>query len=757
MKQLLQSAKTGSVRVTEVPVPGMGEGEVLLQVAASLISTGTERYLMEFTSKNLLQKAKARPDLVRQVLDKIKREGVLATLGTVRDRLDQPLTLGYSNAGIVIAVGRGISDIQPGDAVACAGVGYAVHAEVVSVPRNLLVKLPDNVDLEAAVFATLGAVALHGMRLAKVELGEIIAVIGLGLVGQITAQQVKAAGCTVAGMDIRPDRAELARRNGADAVATNAEGMASIVDLLSSGRGADAVLITADTSSSEPVELAGRIARNRGAVVSIGTVGVKLNRKAYFEKELDFRISRSYGPGRYDPEYEEKGHDYPIGYVRWTENRNMEAFVQLLAEKKVDVKPLITHRFPIEEAEKAYDLITGKTGEPSLGVLITYSQQPDLSRRVELRSMRDVSGSGVRGSTAQTSQRVTVGMLGAGNFAATTLLPAMKKIPGLELIGVCAATGLTARHVGNKFGFRYCTTSEREILNNPEVNTVVVATRHHLHAPQVLAAFNAGKHIFCEKPLCLSEDELRAIVRTYSVQPHRIISVGYNRRFAPMAQRLKTFLTDLHEPLVMHYRVNAGYLPPDHWTRDPHQGGGRIIGEVCHFVDFLIFLTGVLPIRVCTQRLPNSGRYQDDSITISLEFADGSLGTITYVANGDKTFSKERVEVFGGGAVAVLDDFRRLELVRHGHRKVLKSRLRQDKGHQGEWEAFVAAVRENGLPPIALQDIVAVSLTTFRIQEALRCGEPLKIETEVFLTSSLPSKDELQALGVPTKTSQSTP
>jgi len=746
VKQVLQNLKTGTVELADVSIPLCQPGHLLIATRCSLISVGTERMVIEFARKNLLEKARARPDLVRQVLDKAQREGMLTTLESVRSRLDQPLALGYSSAGTVIAVGEGVTDIHVGDRVACAGGGYAVHAEVVSVPNNLVVKLPNSVDFESAAFTTLGAIALHGLRLAEPQLGETVAVIGLGLVGLLTVQLAKAAGCRVLGMDPNPDRCRLAEQLGCDATATSSSQFASRVSQFTDGHGADKVIICAATPSNEPVELAGRIARDRATVVAVGAVGMEIPRKLYYEKELTFRVSRSYGPGRYDPEYEEKGHDYPIGYVRWTENRNMQAFLQLLAEGKVNVKPLIIHRFPIEEAPKAYDLITGKTGEPFLGVLITYPDQPDLSRKIVLnqhqvsRITHHASRSGI--------DRVTIGLLGAGNFAVTTLLPNMKKVPGIEFIGVCTATGLSARHAGDKFGFRYCTTDENQILNDPDINTVVIATRHHLHARQVIAALNAGKHVFCEKPLALNEDELRDIVKAYQQANRRIsesanaqirnpkseirnLMVGFNRRFAPMARQLKAFLADVHEPLVMHYRVNAGYIPPDHWVQDPEQGGGRIIGEVCHFVDFLTFLADALPVRVHARALPNDGRYRDDNVVITLEFADGSLGTITYVANGDKAFPKERVEVFGGGCVATLDDFRRLELVRGGRRKVVRSRLRRDKGHRGEWEAFVQALREGGPAPIPFEEIVATTLTTFAVVDSLRRGKLVAVELDL--------------------------
>lgn len=731
MKQLLQSIRTGNALVTDLPAPQVTTGALLVATAASLVSAGTERMVADFAKKSLIEKARSRPDLVRQVIDKARREGMLSTFESVRSRLDQPMALGYSSAGTVLAVDADVADFQIGDLVACAGGGYASHAEIVCIPKNLAVKLPRQVDLESAAFATVGAIALQGIRLAEVKLGEITAVIGLGLLGQLTVQMLRAAGCRVIGMDIRRERADLALRLGAEATATSPAEFAALCTQISSGYGVDAVLITADTKENQPVELAGEVARDKGIVVAVGAIGMSIPRKVYYEKELDFRISRSYGPGRYDPEYEEKGHDYPIGYVRWTENRNIQAFLQLVADGKVSLAPLITHRFPIDEADQAYELITGKTGEPFLGVLITYPHQPDVCRKVTLLPTNATS------ATAHTlrpaRQEVTIGLLGAGNFATATLLPAMKQVEGISFEGVCAATGLSAHAVGKKLGFRFCTTEENEILQNPEVNTVVIATRHHLHARQVIAALHAGKHVFVEKPLCLNESELREIRHTYTSgltahasQP--LLMVGYNRRFAPMARQLKTFLSEVHEPLVMHYRVNAGYIPPTHWVHDPAQGGGRVIGEVCHFVDFLTSLAGVPPMQVQARALPNTGRYCDDNVAVTITFANGSLGEIVYVANGDKAFTKERIEVFGGGTVAVLDDFRRLELVRNGRKQVSRSWLRQDKGHRDEWQVFATAIREGATLPIPFEDILHSTLTTFAIAESLRTNLPVVLD-----------------------------
>jgi predicted dehydrogenase/threonine dehydrogenase-like Zn-dependent dehydrogenase len=745
MKQVLQHARTGEIVVEEVPAPQLLPGCVLVQVAASVVSAGTERASAEFARKSLLQKAHSRPDLVREVIQKVQRDGILSALQAVRSRLDQPQNPGYSSAGTVIAVGEGITDIQPGDRVACAGAGFAVHAEIACVPRLLVAKIParesisGDVPFDEAAFATLGAVALHGVRTAEAKLGDLVAVIGLGLLGQLTVQLLKAAGCRVLGMDIDPSRAELARQMGADATSHSASAFKDICLESSRGVGVDSVLITAETASSEPVNLAGAIARDRAIVAAVGTVGMDIERKAYYEKELDFRVSRSYGPGRYDTAYEQKGRDYPIGYVRWTETRNLEAFVQLLAEGKINVGPLITHRFPVEHARGAYELIVGRSREPFLGVVIHYSgvfRTNDDSRTLVPRHEDTAL---VSGSTTASSRDVTVGLLGVGIFASGTLVPALKASSDTSLVAVCAATGSHAQYAAKKFGFRYCTTDETQVLQHENVNTVVIATRHYLHARQILAALAAGKQVFCEKPFCLSEDELRAIVRAYLgiAPPHRpALMVGFNRRFAPMIGQMKSFLMSTTEPLAMHYRINAGYLSPDHWVNDREQGGGRIFGEVCHFVDLLMFLANSPIAEVEARSLGNAGRYNCDNVFVSLRFANGSAGTIGYHANGDRTFSKERIEAFAGGSVAVLEDFRRLELVRNGHKRTIHSRWSQDKGHRAEWAAFVQSV-QRCVAPICFEDLVCSTLATLRIDQSVATGERYAIDTAAFLDATL--------------------
>jgi predicted dehydrogenase/threonine dehydrogenase-like Zn-dependent dehydrogenase len=721
MKQLLQDARSGTVTVAEVPAPKLLAGCVLVRTASSLVSAGTERASSEFAQKNLLQKARMRPDLVRDVLSKISRDGLVATVAAVRSRLDQPSSLGYSSAGTVIAVGEGVTDIQSGDRVACAGVGYATHAEFACVPHLLVARIPSEaVTFDEAAFTTVGSVAIHGVRIADVRLGDVVAVIGLGLLGQLTVQVLKAAGCCVLGMDISPERSELASRLGADAVCSSRSAFHDLCLRHSSGRGADAVLIAAQTSSNDPVNLAAEVARDRAVITAVGAVGMDIPRRAFYGKELDFRISRSSGPGRYDSLYEQKGIDYPVGYVRWTETRNMEAFLKLLADRKLQLTPLVTHRFPIECAQSAYDLIMGETGERFLGILFTYPQNAQENYRVELRAVAQ---------PAAGRKKVSIGVLGAGSFATSTLLPAATRIGGVDPVNICSANGAHARHAAYKFGFRVYATDEREVFDCPEINTVVIATRHHLHAAQVIAAIRSGKHVFCEKPLCLNAEELSEISATRESHPNsRLLMVGFNRRFAPLAIRMRNFVKEAREPLALNYRVNAGRLPTDHWLNDPEQGGGRIVGEVCHFVDFLCFLTGASPVEVQTTGLPNSGSYSNDNVVCLLRFADGSQGTVTYLANGDKAYSKERIEVFGGGSVAVLEDFRRLELVRQGKKRTFRSRWGGDKGHRGEWDAFVKAVQTGGEEPIPFPEVNRTMLTTFALEESRCLGRSVAVE-----------------------------
>jgi predicted dehydrogenase/threonine dehydrogenase-like Zn-dependent dehydrogenase len=709
MKQVLQNMQGGKTSVVEVPTPAARPGTALVRTAVSLVSAGTERMLVEFAEKNLLGKARSRPDLVRQVLDKARREGLLSTLQATFNRLEQPMVLGYSSAGTIVEVGSGLTGFVPGDRVACAGGNFAVHAEYAVVPHNLLVKLPDELDFEPAAFTTLGAIALHGFRLAQPQVGERVALIGLGLLGLLAAGIARAAGCTVFGIDLSMERVDLARAMGFQAaLRENAEETGRTA---SRGQGFDIVLICADSRSSDPVELAGVLARDRGQVIAVGAVGLEIPRTLYYEKELNFRVSRSYGPGRYDPGYEEAGQDYPFGFVRWTEGRNLQAVVDLLATKQLDVSPLISHRFPIERAAEAYELIKGRTGDPFLGVLLTYpqSEAPAPSRRVANPIVSAPPAAGT----------LSLGILGAGLYANATFLPAVDAVGGIQKAAIASANGVTAQAAMRRHAFGYASSSETEVLADPGIHVLAILTRHNQHARQVRAALEAGKHVYCEKPLAISHEELAMLESLLQAPGLPLLAVGFNRRFAPFGRALKEFLAGSREPFAAHYRINAGFIPLNHWLHDPAVGGGRIIGEACHFIDFLSFLADSPPSRVEAHALPDAGRYREDNVQISLRFPDGSLGSVLYLANGDKSVPKERLEVFCGGRVAILDDFRSLELAQAGHRRVLRDRLGQDKGHRAAWSAFLAAVRAGGPPPIPYADLLGVTRATFEAAESL--------------------------------------
>lgn len=693
-------------------------GTALVKTYASLVSVGTERMVVEFAEKNLVGKARSRPDLVRQVLDKARREGLLTTVDAAFNRLDQPMALGYSSAGVVQAVGEGMLGFKVGDRVACAGGGYAVHAEYAVVPKNLLAHLPENVDFESAAFATLGAIAMHGFRLAQPQVGDRVAIIGLGLLGLLTVEIANAAGCQVFGVDLDPERVALAREMGAEAVVRDQAEEAAAA--FSRGLGVDSVLICADTASDDPVTLAGAIARDRAKVVAVGAVGLNIPRNIYFQKELEFVNSRSYGPGRYDAAYEEGGQDYPPGYVRWTEGRNLQAIVDLIAAGRIHVGQLITHRFPIERAPEAYELITGRQAESFLGVLVTYPSDP-----VSATSLSVIEYAKPR--PAPRTPHVQLGVLGAGNFATAVMLPAVKNMANLDLVGVVSGSGLSAHHAATKFGFDYAADSADQIFADERINTIAILTRHDLHAEQAIKTLKAGKHVFVEKPLALNQEQLANVFEQLSAGSSPLLTVGFNRRFAPLAEEMHAFTSQRKEPLAAHYRINAGYIPLNHWLHDPQIGGGRIIGEGCHFVDFLAFLVGSSPTSVTAHSLPDRGRYREDNVVLTFTFADGSVGTVSYLANGDKAFPKERVEVFAAGRVAVLDDFRSLEMIHNGRRKIMRSRLRQDKGHAAVWQVFINAILETGQPPIPYDQIFGVTQATFAAVESLRTGERIEI------------------------------
>jgi predicted dehydrogenase len=709
MKQILQHLSTGVTELADVPCPRAGAGQLLIRTTRSLISAGTERMLVEFGRAGYIAKARQQPDKVRMVLDKVKTDGLVQTLETVRRKLDQPLPLGYCHVGVVLELGEGATGFQVGDRVASNGK----HAEVVSVPENLCAKIPDGVGDETAAFTVIGAIALQGIRLAQPALGETCVVTGLGLIGLVAVQLLRAHGCRVLGIDRDPERLELARHFGVDTVDLSAgEDPVAAAQLFSRGRGVDAVIVAASTKSSEPIHQAALMCRKRGRIVLVGVTGLELSRADFYEKELTFQVSCSYGPGRYDPDYEEKGQDYPVGFVRWTAQRNFEAVLDMMAAGRLDMTPLISHRFSTEHAEQAYELVGGAA--PSLGILLEYPRQEEKSENELRRSTL------VLATPAALQGRASIAFIGAGNYATGVLIPAFKTT-GARLKTVASHGGVSALHAARTYGFEQAATVMDEMAADPDVDAVVIATRHDSHARLVCQVLRAGKHVFVEKPLALTMDELQAITTTYSslLTPHSsptLLMVGFNRRFAPQVQKMKALLSTVREPKAFVMTVNAGVIPPEHWTHDPQVGGGRVIGEACHFIDLLRFLAGASIIGWHTATMDAA---TEDTLSIQLSFADGSLGTVHYCANGSKSFPKERLEVFCAGRVLQLDNFRKMR--GYGWPGFRRMHLwRQDKGQQACARAFVAAVEQGGPPPIPIEEIIEVARVTLEVAGAVR-------------------------------------
>ena len=719
MLQVIQYQKTGEISVDELPAPKLRPGYLLVRNAFSLISAGTERTSVETAQASMVQKARLRPDLVRQVLDNVKRDGLMATYQKVQDRLDNFKELGYSSAGVVIE--SGVDDIKVGDRVACGGVGYASHAEIISVPRNLAVKMPDEVGFDGAAFTTVAAIAMQGVRQADVRVGEQVVVIGLGLVGLLTVQLLKASGCRVMGMDVAPRNFELALTLGCDRCTLSNDDAVFEVQNFTRGYGADAVVVTAATTSSQPVELAIQCARKRGTVVAVGTVGMHIPRSPFYEKEVNFRTSCSYGPGRYDTDYEERGHDYPLGYVRWTENRNMEAVLDMMAQRKLNVHPLITHRIPVEQSLRAYEIITGKVQEPYLGVLIQYSDpstQVALTRRVELRSA----------APAASGRKAVLGFIGAGNFTQSMLLPPVMKLAP-RMRGLATGKPVNAKNIAKKYQFEFCATDASEIIHDKDVNLVFVTSRHDSHGRYVAQALRAGKSVFVEKPLALNHEELESILAAYieagqaGTAPQ--LMVGYNRRFSEPVRAVQKLFAGRTEPLAMHYRVNAGFMPSTQWMQQPEQGG-RFIGEGGHFVDVMQFLCGALPTSVHAVGPTDSARrYNNDNVLVTITFADGSAGTIHYLANGANAVEKEYLEVFGGQKTARLWNFKKLECA--VERKQSTTSFSGDKGHAAEMKALLAGFESGSGSPINIDSLAATSRVTFAVMESLRTDSVVRV------------------------------
>lgn len=720
----------GSVSVVEAPPPALAPGCVRVRTLFSAVSPGTEGTKIVTGQKSLLGKARSRPDQVRQVLDMVRTVGLKGTIQKVRSKLEGAQPLGYSLAGVVAETAPGVTRFAPGDLVACAGGGYANHATEVVVPENLVVRVPDGVAPEDAALATLGAIALQGVRVAAPTLGESAVVLGLGVIGLLAAQLLRAAGCRVLGADISPAALDLARRSGSvDAAALlGTDPVEAAVAEFSRGPGADLVLVCAGTASNEPIELAGRIARKKGRVVVVGAVGMDVPREDYYQKEIALTISCSYGPGRYDPTYEEQGLDYPLPYVRWTEGRNLEAVLDMIAAGKVSPGRLVTHRFPFAEAPRAYRLL-GDRSEPYGGILLEYPRD-ERAAPAARGGGRAAAAVALGAARAAGAGDLGVGCVGAGSYAQAFLLPPLKGLPGVRFTSIFTRTGLSAADVGRRLGFAQAVGSLEEAVNDPETAAVVVATRHDQHAPAVLAALAAGKHVFVEKPLCLTLDELRAIAglarELAAAGKLPVLQVGYNRRFSPAARAVKAHFGQGGGPLTMLYRVNAGAIPREHWIQDPREGGGRILGEVCHFVDLMQHVCGADPVEVnaACVATENAAAVPEDDVLITLRFADGSVGTIGYFAHGAKGLPKELLEVHGAGRSAVLDNFARVELW-SGSRRVRMPAA--GKGQEQELKAFLAGIRA-GEPPIPLPSLFATSLATLAALDSLRERRPVAVD-----------------------------
>jgi predicted dehydrogenase/threonine dehydrogenase-like Zn-dependent dehydrogenase len=716
MKQLIQNFKTGELKVDEVPMPALSGGMVLVENSFSLISAGTERNTVKVAKANLLNKARQRPDLVAQVMQNIRKEGLSATINKVRTKLESLKALGYSTSGTIISSLDSNGLYNVGDRVACAGADYASHAEIVAVPQNLVAKIPDNVSFEDAAFTTLGAIALQGVRQADPRLSEKVCVIGLGLLGQITCQLLKANGCTVFAIDLNESFVQTASRYASDKAMNRTDSnLISACENFTNGRGFDSVIITAATPSNDPIELAAEISRKKGKIIIVGAVKMDIPREPHFyRKELELKMSCSYGPGRYDVDYEANGLDYPFAYVRWTEQRNMEAFLDLLSKKAINLEPLISHVFDISEAEQAYDIILGKVQLPHIGILLRYKKN-EFKLQTEIR----LSNNPVK--------NISTGFIGAGSFAQSYLIPYVKSFGG-SLENVVTSKGITAKNVGQKFGFNFCSSDANDIIKNDSINTVFIATPHASHAGLVVHCLKANKNVYVEKPLAMNDEELREIIETKK-KFNRPLMVGFNRRFAGISQIIRKEFQNSDEPLVVNIRVNAGFIPKDHWIQQPSVGGGRIIGEICHFIDMMQFLTKAEPIKVFAESIGSSNEKITvaDNIAITVKFKNGSLGNLTYLANGDKSMPKELIEVFGSGKIAVINDFKSGTIFKNGKTIRLSS---SGKGHKEEIQSFLAAIKDGLDSPIPFRSVCLTTLTTFKILDSLATGYPQTIQLD---------------------------
>lgn len=750
MKQIIQNYRTGKLFLDEVPAPRCPANGVLVQTMNSLISIGTERSIIKLGQKSLLGKARERPDLMKRFIEKAQNEGFFKTFQEAMGRLDVPTALGYSSAGVVLEVGRNVTAYAPGDRVACIGAGFAGHAEVVVIPEKLCAPLPEALSFEDGAFGMLGIIALHGVRCARLTFGETVGVVGLGLLGLIAAQILRAYGCQVVGLDPAPDKLALARQLEIHNVVANASAYRQLCASLTMGQGLDAVVITAATKSAVPVNLAVEVARNNARIVLVGVADIHPSRNEMWKKEVEIIVSKAAGPGCLEDQYEKDGFDYPPGLVRWTENRNLREFLRLAAGGLVKLKPMITHRVDMTQAEPVYaDMLRG-VGGPYVGVVLRYSEEVKAvtaaDRRMELAPARLVDG------------KMQVGVIGAGLFGKALLLPALRRVPGIQLSSLATASGPSAVHTARKCGFRSALTDHLQVLADPDIQSVVLLTPHSQHAQMVIEALRAGKHVFVEKPLCINEAELAEIVEVMNTtedsrspqsgtapsraesSPHtvthspvaihsrQVLFVGYNRRFSPHSARLREALQDRRDPLVINYRVNAGFVPSEHWVHSDREGGSRIIGEVCHFVDWMQSMTMALVERVYAERVTGNGKtvVNSDNVVISLKFTDGSTGSITYAAQGDRSLCREQATIFSEGHSWVVSDYRLTEGYFRGRRRSFKTGGQQI-GYREELEAFFAAAKGSKPPPISFAELVNSTRAVFAINRALETGVPVTL------------------------------
>ncbi len=717
MKQILQSLKTGVTEVVEIPVPGVSQGQLLIATSRTLVSAGTERMLVDFGKAGWIAKARQQPEKVKQVLDKIRTDGLMPTVDAVFNKLDQPLPLGYCNAGVVIELGDGLRQAQPDIHIGDRVVSNGPHAEVVCVPRNLYAKIPDGVSDDEAAFTVLGAIALQGIRLAMPTLGERFMVFGLGLVGLLTVQFLRASGCPVLAVDVSVTRLRLARDFGAETVDLS-KGTDPVAAAMTwtSGRGVDGVLIAASAKGDDIVHQAAQACRKRGRIILVGVVDLNLNRNDFYEKEITFQVSCSYGPGRYDEKYEQAGQDYPIGFVRWTEQRNFEAVLEAMRTGQLRVKELITHRLSLEEAAATYDKVLHDPG--ALGIIIEYSENVDRTPIINIST-----------SESRPVGKCVLALIGAGNFSKMTLAPALAKTPALLKYVSARTNGAAATHIARKYGFASVSTNLSAILAELEVNTVFIATNHDSHASLICKALDAGKHVFVEKPLAIDIDGLRQVIDKISSHPDQQFMVGFNRRFSPHVQKMKEMLDGRIEPITMSMSVNAGIIPSNVWVHDPEKGGGRIIGEACHFIDLMVYLTGGKVVSVAAMQVGGRMPVKEDKMSVVLSFADGSIGTVNYFGNGNKSYPKEMLEIYSEGRILKLNNFRSVE--GYGFRGFRKFQTWQmDKGHRAEVAAFVSLVEKGGKPLISFSDIVNVTLSSFAAVASAREGRWIDLEKE---------------------------